>query len=118
MAVDMQGMPTFQPRGFHPPVSNTERQRQFRERNPGYYARIQAKKRAASKAYVAAMRQRERAIAAMLAKSKQLLLPAPVELPAIPGMNSIDALRDALRERAAVPIARQAAQESDGSLAA
>jgi hypothetical protein len=118
MAVDMQGMPTFQPRGSHPPVSNTERQRQFRERNPGYYARIQAKKRAASKAYVAAMRQKERAIAAMLAKSRQLLLPAPVELPAIAGMNSIDALRDALRKREAVPIARQASHESDGSLAA
>jgi hypothetical protein len=33
-----------------PPMSNTERQRQFRERNPGYYARIKARERAAAKA--------------------------------------------------------------------
>ena len=31
------------------PMSNAERQRRFRERNPGYYARIQARKRASAK---------------------------------------------------------------------
>src|SRR5687768_6139066 len=95
---------TFQPRGSHPPVSNTERKRQFRERNPGYYARIQAKKRAASKAYVAAMLQKERAMAAMLAKSKQLLLPAPVELFVIPGVNAIPQTLTAAREPAPLSV--------------
>jgi len=104
MAVDMQHMPTFQPRGSHPPVSNTERQRQFRERNPGYYARIQAKKRAASKAYVAAMQERQRAMAAMLAKSRQLLLPAPVELFVIPGVNAIPQTLTAAREPAPLSV--------------
>ena len=33
-----------------PPMSNAERQRQFCERNPGYYARIKAKERAMSRA--------------------------------------------------------------------
>jgi hypothetical protein len=42
-----------------PAMSNTERQRKFREANPGYYARIQARYRAAAKAdsakYIAAL---------------------------------------------------------------
>jgi hypothetical protein len=33
-----------------PAMSNAERQRKFRRANPGYYARIQATKRAAEKA--------------------------------------------------------------------
>src|SRR5688572_32784593 len=97
---NMQPTPVFYPRGYFRPVSNTERQRQFRERNPGYYARIQAKKRAASKAYVPAMLQRERAMAAMLAKSRQLLLPPPVELFVIPGVNAIPQTLTAAREPA------------------
>ena len=31
------------------PLSNNERQRRFRKRNPGYYARLQAKRRAGHK---------------------------------------------------------------------
>lgn len=36
-----------------PPVSNTERQRQFRERNPGYYRRLHAKRRGATERHCA-----------------------------------------------------------------
>jgi hypothetical protein len=99
----MPHVPTFQLRGSHPPVSNTERQRQFRERNPGYYARLQAKRRAGCKARVAAARAADRAMAAMLAKSRQLLLPAPVEVPVIPGLNAIPATLAAAREYAPLP---------------
>jgi hypothetical protein len=31
------------------PMSNTERQRRFRERNPGYYGRLHRKRKAAIK---------------------------------------------------------------------
>ncbi len=40
-------------------MSNADRQRKFRQANPGYYARIQSRKRAAAKAdaerYIAAL---------------------------------------------------------------
>jgi hypothetical protein len=42
-----------------PPMTNAERQRRFCRANPGYYARIQARKRAAANAdtarYIAAL---------------------------------------------------------------
>ncbi|MGC4031893.1 MAG: hypothetical protein QM754_09215 [Tepidisphaeraceae bacterium] len=34
-----------------PPVSNAERQRRFRERNPGYYQRLHARRRARLEAF-------------------------------------------------------------------
>jgi hypothetical protein len=67
-----------------PPKSNAERQRDFRERHPGYYARLQAKRRA-----------QERAMATLwgaLISPPPLALPAPVEMPIIPGMNTIEAM--------------------------
>lgn len=56
--------PSFIPRGAYPAKSkreqNAERQREFRERNPGYYGRLHAKRRAETKAryaeYLAAER--------------------------------------------------------------
>jgi hypothetical protein len=60
-------------------VSNTERQRQFRMRNPDYYRNLQAKARAAMKARTAARIAAERAAAA-----EALALAAPVEAIAIP----------------------------------
>ena len=53
-----------------PAMSNTERQRQFRERNPGYYGRLHAKRRVTLRAM--AMQQAQPARA-------PLMLPAPVE---------------------------------------
>ncbi len=64
-----------------PPVSNTERQRAFRERNPGYYGRLHAKNRA----LIAARIAEEQATQALPAPARTpLQLPAPppaVELP-------------------------------------
>jgi hypothetical protein len=60
-----------------PPKTNAERQREFRERNPGYYARIKAKQRAAGRAHV---KQMQAADAIALAdQAMPLMPPAPVE---------------------------------------
>jgi len=56
------------------PTSNTERQREFRERNPGYYGRLHAKRRAESNVMVLAM-----AIQQAQPARAPLMLPAPVE---------------------------------------
>ncbi len=53
-------------------MSNAERQRQFRERNPGYYGRLHARRRAESAALVA-----ELAASAVPAPAEQLMFPAP-----------------------------------------
>ena len=94
----MQPTPVFYPRGYFPPVSNTERQREFRRRNPDYYRRLQAKRRAALRAYGAT-----RAIVAAWAKPP-LMLPAPVELLVIPGVNAIPQTLAAARELAPLPV--------------
>ena len=73
-----------------PPMSNVERQRRFRERNPGYYGRFHARQRAAIDASI----QPKRLAAAQQAAVPQrqlLMLPAPVELLEIPGLNAIPA---------------------------
>jgi hypothetical protein len=78
--------PEFIPRRRNP-VSNAERQRQFRERNPGYYGRLKAKERAATKARV----EKKIAIEAILYayRTMPLMLPAPVEALEIRGMTTI-----------------------------
>jgi hypothetical protein len=83
----MHGLiPMFQVRGSHRPTSNAERQREFRRRNPGYYGRLHAKRRADAKALAA----QRAAVAQLLAvKPTPLMLPAPVVIPVIPGMNAI-----------------------------
>jgi len=66
-----------------PPMSNTERQRRFRERNPGYYQRLHAKRRAQVQALHQQM-LREKAIARIIAPQmphpEQLCLPAPEQV--------------------------------------
>jgi hypothetical protein len=85
-------------------MSNAERQRRFRERNPGYYGRWHARRRALIKANLAAAK-----LAAMaqstVARREPLLLPAPVEVLEIPGLNAIPAT---LPARSANPVAREA----------
>jgi hypothetical protein len=72
----------------HVPTGNTERQRQFRERNPGYYRNSErARRRKATDARLAAefafaMSLRQTAIA----PRAQLMLPAPVETIELPGL--------------------------------
>jgi len=68
-------------------MSNTERQRLFRQRHPGYYQRLHANRRAVSDAGIAAMEQ-EKALSA-IAPRVMLMLPAPVETIDIPGMTTI-----------------------------
>jgi hypothetical protein len=65
-----------------PPVSNTERQRQFRERNPGYYTRLSAKRRAQAAVPLAQPIE-------VVVERKPLLLPAPVERLEMPWMNAM-----------------------------
>ncbi len=59
-----------------PTLSNTERQRQFRERNPGYYGRLHRKRQAE---LVARMQQAQLTAASTAAQAPLLMLPAPVE---------------------------------------
>ena len=79
-------------------MSNTERQRRFRERHPGYYARLHGRKRASEKAelarHIAAIQAAAAAAAAatpeplaLPARPQPLLLPAPVKSLEIPGMT-------------------------------
>jgi hypothetical protein len=86
-----------------PPMTNAERQRQFRARNPGYYGRLHARRRAGQKAAAAAMNAQ---LMALAAKREPLLLPAPVELLVIPGINAIPA---AMPIRSAAPVMCQVA---------
>jgi hypothetical protein len=60
-------------------MSNAERQRRFRERNPGYYQRLHARERARVKA-ASEMLYRERAIARIIAPPMPLCLPAPEQV--------------------------------------
>jgi hypothetical protein len=65
----------------NPAMSNIERQRKFREANPGYYARIQARYRAAAKAdsakYIAALATAAMTDSSVDAQSVQLTAEAP-----------------------------------------
>jgi hypothetical protein len=85
-----------------PPMTNAERQREFRLRNPDYYRLLQAKRRAPLKAARAA-RRREMAAGARVAailhayRTLPLMLPAPVETIEIAGIT-------ALPLRAAIPV--------------
>jgi hypothetical protein len=99
----MQNLPTFLPRGTHPPVSNTERQREFRRRNPGYYGRLKAKERALTKARVEAILLAQRQAAAVVSKPV-LMLPAPAVVIELPGINTIPARPETTPQHEAMPI--------------
>jgi hypothetical protein len=77
-----------------PPTSNAERQRQFVERNPGYYRKYSAQRRALEKEarerFLAAARAKAQAEKQAAERREPLLLPAPVETIEIPGMNKIE----------------------------
>ena len=90
------------------PMSNTERQRQFRERNPGYYARHRRAERSAihNARWVEQFAAAQAQVA--IARREPLMLPAPVEVLEIPGMNAIPASMP-VREAVAVPLTAGAA---------
>ena len=91
-------------------MSNTERQRRFRERHPGYYGRLHRKRRAPIKAMMAQLWAEARAQAqaqASLAAVKPappvtLMLPAPVLDPLA---SEIAALAESLNARSAAACA-------------
>ena len=90
--------------GVYRPVSNTERHRQFRERNPGYYGRLHRRRKEEVRAYGEARRAAEAMVS--LTFKPVLMLPAPVEVIAIPGINAIPAVREAIPTREPLPICR------------
>ena len=66
-----------------PAKSNTQRQREFRQRNPGYYGRLHRRRQA----YAVALEQQTMAAnVAVSVPAPLLMLPAPVQLPLFPGM--------------------------------
>jgi len=83
------------------PKSNAERQREFRQRHPGYYQRLHAKRRAAVRA-IRAQREFVTAFAMQISSvAVYRALPAPVETIVIPGVNAIPTMREVIRERVA-----------------
>ena len=87
------------------PIANIERQRQFRERNPGYYQRLHARKRAVIKAGLAEARARAAEPLALPAASEPLALPAmPVRLALPAPVETPLFIAPPLRERELVPV--------------
>ncbi|MGI9013496.1 MAG: hypothetical protein ACR2GY_04515 [Phycisphaerales bacterium] len=88
------------------PVSNAERQREFRERNPSYYTRLRAKRQAEALAYEA-KRQLPAAWTADLFRV-QLMLPAPGQVSTMSYDEFMQALDAAAvgREEQLVPLER------------
>jgi hypothetical protein len=80
-----------------PPMSNAERQRRFRQRNPGYYGRLHRTRNAMADALIVAHVTLP-APAQALSAPTQLLLPAPVE------QLSLFTFPD--RERELIPLTR------------
>jgi hypothetical protein len=77
-------------------MTNHERQRLFQERHPGYDRLRKARRRLASLnalcgAWIA--HQAALALAERMMTRPQLALPAPVVIPVIPGLNTIEAVR-------------------------
>jgi hypothetical protein len=83
-------------------MTNTERQRLFRQRHPGYYGRLHAKRKAEVDALIAAR-------AATLPTRAPLLLPAPVETIELPGITTIPTLAELHAQREAVAAVERAA---------
>ncbi len=87
-----------------PAMTNTERQRLFRKRNPGYYRRLHAKRRAHATAMTSPMHAKQ-----SQAAQAPLMLPAPVEPILIPGLSAIPTMTELERQREAILIERPAA---------
>jgi hypothetical protein len=97
----MQHLPTIQPRRPGTAMSNAERQRAFRRRNPGYYGRLHRQRKAEMLAYAAARAAAAEAVVplAIPAPPTRLMLPAHVQDPA---MDALNALAASLKSRAAL----------------
>ena len=93
-------------KGDFRPMTNAERQAEFRRRNPGYYQRLHAQRRAALKARMAQRKEAERAAVMAMADAQampepvtltipvptfRLALPAPVVDPAVLAIDALAA---------------------------
>jgi hypothetical protein len=89
----MHALPQFQAKGSHRPATNTERQAAFRRRNPGYYQRLHAKRKAECLARVAQLAAVEQMPAPVLLTlplpTWRLALPAPVVDPLLLEINAL-----------------------------
>ncbi|MGI9014356.1 MAG: hypothetical protein ACR2GY_08920 [Phycisphaerales bacterium] len=89
-----------------PPVSNTERQRQFRERNPGYYGRLHRKR----KEQVRVCREKRLFLEAWrkahIEVKADRLLPAPHQVSCMSGSDFIHEIEEAIALRLAESVAQ------------
>ncbi len=90
-----------------PPMSNSQRQRAFRDRNPDYYRELHAKRRAEARAGVMAM-QMETAINIAIEETQTvkepLALPAPAITFEFPGINAWPTRESIERQKVAVRV--------------
>src|SRR5688572_1064043 len=104
-------------RGDHPPMTGAERQAAFRRRNPGYYQRLHAQRRAAVKERLAQLNAAEQTPAQVILTlpdpTVRLALPAPVIDPMLLDLNALAEKFSSVPH----PIARSA-EPADRSLAA
>jgi len=87
-----------------PPMSNVERQRQFRKRHPGYFSKYKAVAQNARKAARAAWAAEAAAATASAASAEAaspLMLPAPAEIPVIHGLIAIAGIHTPAAPKAA-----------------
>lgn len=97
-------MMQFQSKPYFQAMSNTERQRQFRERNPGYYGRLHRKRKAEMEAYAAARQTEQRAAVQVTEEVKTpLALPAPAIVFTFEGINAIPTTKVESREAVIIP---------------
>jgi hypothetical protein len=88
-----------------PPMSNYQRQKNFRLSHPGYYGRLHARQRAGAKAAVEAMKAQAQA-AATPAPTEPLMLPAPVVDPMMLELNALAEKLAAAQQPVAIPAER------------
>ena len=87
-----------------PPMSSTDRVRQFRLRNPGYDRRFMARQRAMEKEASARFMADAIAAAQVVTPSESLMLPAPVEDSMMAQLDGLAALQMSQPAAELVPV--------------
>ncbi|MGI9013721.1 MAG: hypothetical protein ACR2GY_05655 [Phycisphaerales bacterium] len=80
-------------------MSNTERQRQFRERNPGYYGRLHRKRKEQAEAYGRERRALEAWRKSLFEVDVSRLLPAPHQVSCMTASDFTKEITDAIIRR-------------------
>ena len=101
-------------------MSNTERQRLFRERHPGYYQRLHAKRRAATKAAMPALLAKiEMEVAAKLQAWREAIVPTVRTTHLLPAADEHRSITQFLtvrpREVEMATLGGRPADQSDGA---